>query len=129
MDRWTLQQLKDTDDLTFAIAILDERQKYLSQYSPLKKKLQEAMFTLDQIRKERDRYLAKVAEMDMNWQEVEPESEVTDLSGCPEEIKGEIIRNAELLEQREITADDDTFTGYEDEEESYAGDTEERYAV
>ena len=129
MDRWTLQQLKNTDDLTFAIAILDERQKYLSQYSPLKKKLQEAMFTIDQIRKERDRYLTKVAEMDMNWQEVEPENEETDLSGCPDEIKSEIIRNAELLEQREITADDDTFTGYEDEEESYAGDTEERCAV
>jgi hypothetical protein len=50
MDRWTMQQLKDTDDLTFAIAILNERRNKLNPYSPLAEKLKATVRTIEKIK-------------------------------------------------------------------------------
>ena len=60
MDRWTMEDLERTDDITFAIAILDERRSKLTPYSPLGLKLQQAQNTLRTIREERDRYLESI---------------------------------------------------------------------
>ena len=46
MDRWTIKQLNNMDDLTFAAAILNERQNKVSFYSPLGIKLASAARTL-----------------------------------------------------------------------------------
>jgi hypothetical protein len=53
MDRWTMQQLKDTDDLTFAVAILNERRRKLNPYSPLAEKLKAAVRTIEKIKEDK----------------------------------------------------------------------------
>lgn len=60
MDRWTMQELKETDDITFAICILDERRKGLTPYSPLGMKLKEAAITLSRIKDETEKYRAAI---------------------------------------------------------------------
>ena len=62
MDRWTMEDLERTDDIDFAIAILNERRAKLTPYSPLGTKLTETVHTLNTIKEERDKYIAKVAE-------------------------------------------------------------------
>ena len=52
MDRWTMRELKETDDITFAICILNERRRGLTPYSPLGMKLSEAAHTLSEIKAE-----------------------------------------------------------------------------
>lgn len=79
MDRWTMRELKETDDITFAIQILYERRKGLTPYSPLGMKLAEAAD-----RQEND---AEVLE------------DVTDFSDCDEETKAQILENAAKLEE------------------------------
>lgn len=53
MNRWTIQQLQSIDDIDFAIHILYERKMTLNPYSPLAKKLDEAVHTLQEVQKER----------------------------------------------------------------------------
>lgn len=55
MDRWTMEELEKTDDLEFAAAILDERARKLTPYSPLGLKLKEARSTLLSIKRELDK--------------------------------------------------------------------------
>jgi hypothetical protein len=50
MERWTIKQLKETDDITFAMSILSERLGGLNVNAPLAKKLQSARSTLDNLR-------------------------------------------------------------------------------
>lgn len=48
MDRWTIEQLKKTDDIDFAVAILNERRSGLTNiYSPLSERLERAARTLE----------------------------------------------------------------------------------
>ncbi|MCD8239379.1 MAG: hypothetical protein LUC92_08605 [Clostridiales bacterium] len=54
MDRWTMRELKETDDISFAICILNERKKGLTPYSPLGVKIGEAVKTLSEIKQETD---------------------------------------------------------------------------
>ena len=54
MDRWTMEDLERTDDIDFAIAILNERRAKLTPYSPLGTKLTETVHTLNTIKEERD---------------------------------------------------------------------------
>lgn len=61
MDRWTMDELAKTDDISFAIAILNERRRRLTPYSPLAIKLQEAEHTLHGIKREKDDYLARIS--------------------------------------------------------------------
>ncbi len=60
MDRWTMQELKETDDITFAICILEERRRGLTMYSPLGMKLKEAARTLSRIKDETEKYRAAI---------------------------------------------------------------------
>lgn len=53
MDRWTQEELKNTDDLSFAIQILYERRKGLNPYAPLYQKLSQTVSTLNTIREEK----------------------------------------------------------------------------
>lgn len=62
MNRWTMDDLKRIDDLDFAVCILTERRNGLNAYSPLATKLAEAVRTIQDIKCERDRYIAKVVE-------------------------------------------------------------------
>jgi len=48
--RWTIPELQELDDITFAMCILSERQETLNQEVPLAKKLRSAYHTLDDIR-------------------------------------------------------------------------------
>lgn len=90
MERWTMKELKNTDDITFAVCILNERKKTLNPYSPLAKKLEEAAKTLSEIKAEKDRYIARISDLGDG---------VTDLSGCDEETKAQILDNAARLEE------------------------------
>jgi hypothetical protein len=55
MQRWTIEQLRSIDDIDFAICILGERKMALNPYSPLGKKLNDAVHTLRKIQDERQR--------------------------------------------------------------------------
>lgn len=46
MDRWTIKELDALDDYAFAAAILDERRRKVTPYSPLGVKLAKAYATL-----------------------------------------------------------------------------------
>ncbi len=119
MDRWTMRELKDTDDITFAICILEERRRGLTPYSPLGMKLKEAAHTLSRIKDETDKYMTAIHEVCNGEQDGEqaeaeyPDDEcgedmdvpTTDLSNCDEETKATILANAELLEARENEAE------------------------
>lgn len=116
MDRWTMRELKDTDDITFAIQILYERRRGLTPYSPLGMKLSEAAHTLADIKVERDRYLERLAAVSnppeaAYAQETDAEvlEDVTDLSGCDEATKAEILDNARRLEEMQCNPCEPTF--------------------
>ncbi len=49
-NRWTIEELKRTDDLMFAMCILSERREKLNQEAPLAKKIAKAYHTLSAIR-------------------------------------------------------------------------------
>ena len=52
MNRWTIKELGEIDDIGFAIAILNERRTELTNpYAPLAKKIEEAIKTLESLRK------------------------------------------------------------------------------
>ncbi len=93
MDRWTMRELKETDDITFAIDVLYERRKSLNPYSPLSQKITEAIATLNRIRYEAQSFIAKVAETQI--------APVTDFSDCDEATKAQIVENARLLDERD----------------------------
>ena len=61
MERWTLEELERTDDLTFAAAILNQRRRTLVRYSPLALKLQQAESTINEIVEEKERFIGRVA--------------------------------------------------------------------
>ena len=50
MNRWTIKELKETDDITFAMCILSERREGLNQEAPLAKKLRSTYHTLDRLK-------------------------------------------------------------------------------
>lgn len=102
MDRWTMQELKETDDITFAILILQERGRYLSPYSPLRMKLAAAAHTLSKIREEKDSFFARVAATGGESRQY-MEDYVADLSECDETVKAQIMENASLLDERDAT--------------------------
>lgn len=60
MDRWTMDELERTDDLTFAICILDERRSRLNRYSPLSMKIQAAQQTIRRIKEAQDRFIQEI---------------------------------------------------------------------
>lgn len=96
MDRWTMQELKETDDITFAIGVLYERRKGLNPYSPLSQKISEAVATLNRIREASQRFIAEVSET-----QIAPDADVTDFSDCDESVKAQIVENAEKLNELE----------------------------
>lgn len=96
MDRWTQEELQRTDNIEFAICILNERKNRLNPYSPLSMKLTASIKTLSDIRDERAEYLNRLTQVDIG----EPD-DVTDLSGCDEETKQQILENARKLEEAE----------------------------
>ena len=51
-DVWTMKQLENTDDIDFAITILNERANKLNPYTPLSKKLYKTIKTLEHIKTE-----------------------------------------------------------------------------
>lgn len=61
MDRWTMAELKSTDNISFAIQILYERRKGLNPYAPLYQKISEAVSELADIRGEKQKFIAGVA--------------------------------------------------------------------
>ena len=54
MERWTIEQLKDTSDLDFAISILRERKYRLNYYSPLCKKINKSIETLELLKAKKE---------------------------------------------------------------------------
>ena len=55
MNRWTIKELKETDDITFAMCILSERRENLNQEAPLAKKLRSAYHTLNSMKEARNK--------------------------------------------------------------------------
>jgi hypothetical protein len=124
-----MRELKETDDITFAIAILHERRKTLTPYSPLGMKLAEAAHTLSEIKSEKDKYLAQLSAVcarpeatGEQGNNVEVLEDITDLSSCDEETKAQILENAEKLSMQckpcqptSPECDDCDFGGVENE--------------
>ena len=53
MARWTIEELKNIDDISFAVRILNERRQTTTNvYSPLNQKISKAINTLENIRAE-----------------------------------------------------------------------------
>lgn len=50
MNKWTIKQLNETDDLLFAISILNERKLKLNPFSPLAEKISRTVARLNKIR-------------------------------------------------------------------------------
>lgn len=73
MDRWTMAELKSTDNLSFAIQILYERRKGLNPYAPLYQKISEAVTELVTIRSEKQKFIARISQG-----EAQPEQEAED---------------------------------------------------
>lgn len=96
MDRWTMDELERTDDLTFAISILDERRSRLNRYSPLSLKIQAAQSTLRRIKDEQDRFMERICKPVK-----ETEDGCMDLSDLDDTAKETIIRNDAELKARE----------------------------
>lgn len=76
MERWTMEQLERTDDLDFAICILNERRNRLNPYSPLAMKLGKAVNAIGNIKAEKDAFLSRITATDTlpePGEELEPE--------------------------------------------------------
>lgn len=99
MDRWTMRELKETDDIDFAIAILNERRRGLTPYSPLGMKLAEAAHTLATIKNEKDRYLARISGVSCDDCELDELEDDTDFSDCEDGVKAEILANDARLKE------------------------------
>ncbi len=50
MKRWTMKELAQTDDITFAMSVLSEKLAGLATYTPMAQKLAQARNTLDTLR-------------------------------------------------------------------------------
>lgn len=50
MERWTIQALRETDDFSFAICLLNERANKLNIHAPLCVKIRQAVDTLSRAR-------------------------------------------------------------------------------
>lgn len=111
MDRWTLKELKETDDITFAIAILNERKSGLMAYSPLRMKLSEAAKTLGMIKEEKDAFIAKISGHNAQKEESTDIYRGDDFSNCDEETKSIILDNAERLDMVQGVIQDETEGG------------------
>jgi hypothetical protein len=55
-----MRDLEKTDDLDFAVCILNERRADLNAYSPLSVKLAQSVKTIQDIKAERDKYLYRL---------------------------------------------------------------------
>lgn len=60
MERWTMEELESTDDITFAISILNQRRASLNPFSPLSMKLSHSISTLESIKAEKDKFIARI---------------------------------------------------------------------
>ena len=50
MNKWTIKRLNETDDITFAMCILSERQAGLNSNAPLSQKIAKTLIMLEKIR-------------------------------------------------------------------------------
>lgn len=99
MERWTMQELEQTDDISFAISVLNKRRRELNPYSPLSIKLKSAEATLEKIKEATTRYLGDLAAVGCGENPQEVLEDGTDLSGCDDETKAIILDNAEKLDE------------------------------
>lgn len=114
MDRWTMDELERTDDLTFAICILDERRSRLNRYSPLSMKIQAAQQTLRRIKEAQDRFIQEICPltdkeigeaMDKAADIVNAlDEDGEDLTELDEETKRTLLENDAALRAREEAA-------------------------
>lgn len=74
MERWTMEELESTDDISFAISMLNQRRNGLNPFSPLSMKLQQATATLERIKEETDKYIARISAPAVN-ETYKPETE------------------------------------------------------
>lgn len=49
--RWTIEMMEEMDDVSFAIAILNERLSELNPYAPLAQKIKRAIQTLESLKR------------------------------------------------------------------------------
>lgn len=80
MERWTMEELENTDDISFAISILSQRRNGLNPYSPLSMKLAQTIATLENIKDEKDRYLRRICGIEDTETETEDETNERDYS-------------------------------------------------
>ena len=71
MDRWTQDDLERTDNLLFAVAILNERKNRLNPYSPLSMKLSAAAKEIEGIRWEKQRFMSRICRQETGGEEQE----------------------------------------------------------
>ncbi len=69
MDRWTQDELNNTDNLLFAVSILNERRNKLNPYSPLATKLAAAAREIEEIRGAKLRFLSAISRQETGGEE------------------------------------------------------------
>lgn len=89
MDRWTQEELRNTDNLSFAIQILYERRKGLNPYAPLYQKISEAANELADIREEKQKFISgaeKVVVYQYSRERVEMQGQIIKIPGWIEGV-------------------------------------------
>ena len=59
-DRWTQEELERTDDIDFAISVLEDRAAGLRRMSPLAQKIRETVGYLAHVKREKEKYLRRI---------------------------------------------------------------------
>ena len=108
MIRPKIRELKDMDDITFAISVLHERTAKISPTSYLGIKLSNAINALTEVKRQKDES-EKPSEC----------SDVTDLSECDDETKAQILENDEKLKEKYPESGESDATLPEEAEEFY----------
>ena len=84
MDMQTANDFDGTEDISFAISVLNKRRRELSNNFPLAMKIVSAIRTLVEIKAS-----------------IDETGDITDLSDCDEDTKAQILENAEKLDAME----------------------------
>ncbi len=108
MIRPKTRELKDMDDITFAIRVLQERTAKLSPTSYLGIKLSNAINALTEVKQQKDE----------NERSCES-SDVTDFSECDDETKAQILENDKRLKEKYPESGESNAAPPEEAEEFY----------
>jgi len=102
MSKWTINELNEMDDFTFAVCILSERKESLNQEAPLAKKLAGAYRALEGLR-DIHRNKPDVSIEEAIYRKVQHEHLISDIG---QHMQSESYESIDSLEKHGLTADE-----------------------